>query len=335
LKPVTHNAAVRQITTVLKGPVAEAFRHTVPALAELNGNEFYESVMSNTSLLNACMVIFQSRRDAFSHLLIDNRNRPVGDDFVPLKCGRSVHDIVAMVVRSHAKRHFHSSLGGDPNDPNSRANRLYKAINEYLIHEWQVAMVPHYAPLPVDKVVELGPAILEARDPQALERLTGIPVSAPVVEAPPPADEPVMVAVTPPPRPAPAAPLGRSKDEDYWWETLHDPMVRRALTLDEGAMRETISALANIGDATRKDVMSDLGLSMSQAAVVLATAFQVMGRNGFNAIFGSPGKPPAVRMFAERLAATDQRKRNDLNGLAAVVTALLQQQGARPAGLVT
>ena len=319
MKAVAHDTAVRQITATLKGPVAEAFRQAVPALAQIDQREFYDSVMGNGDLLSACLMIFEKRREAFAHLLVDNQNREVHDDFVQLRCGRSVHDIVAMVVRSHAKRQFHRTLGGDPADPSSRANRLYQAINDYLIHDWQVALVPHYAPLPVDRVRELGPAILDARDAESLGRIFGgLPVVAPVPTTP----ERVPTLAKPPP-PA-AAGLGRSKDEEYWWETLNDPLVRRALTLDDGKMRETIVALANIGDGTRREVMSNLGLTMAQAAVVLTTAFQVMGRNGFNAIFGTPGKPPAVKMFADRLAATDQRKRNDLKGLGGVVTGLLQ-----------
>lgn len=320
MKSVAHDTAVRQITATLKGPVAEAFRQAVPALAQIDHKEFYDSVMGNGDLLSACLMIFQKRREAFAHLLVDANNREVHDDFVQLRCGRSVHDIVAMVVRSHAKRQFHRSLGGDPADPSSRANRLYRAINEYLIHDWQVALVPHYAPLAVERVTELGPAILDARDAQSLERMAqkgdaregnarGVPVAMPVPQPLPPA----------------SAGLGRSKDEEYWWETLNDPLVRRALALDDGKMRETIAVLANIGDGTRREVMSNLGLTMAQAAVVLTTALQVMGRSGFNAIFGTPGKPPAVKMFADRLAATDQRKRNDLKGLGGVVTALLQQ----------
>ena len=313
MKAVARDTAVRRITATLKGPVAEAFRQAVPALAQIEHGEFYDSVMGNGELLSACLTIFHKRRDAFAHLLIDVQNRQVNDDFVQLRCGRSVHDIIAMVVRSHAKRQFHRTLGGDPADPASRANRLYRAINEYLIHDWQVALVPYYAPLPVDRVVELGPAILDAHDAESLERIAaGQPV---VVSAPAP-----IAALAPPA----SAGLGRSKDEEYWWETLNDPLVRRAMTLDEGKIREAIAVLAGIGDGTRREVMSGLGLTMAQAAVVLTTALQLMGRNGFNAIFGTPGKPQAVKSFADRLAATDQRRRNDLKGLAGVVVSLLQ-----------
>jgi len=316
LKAVARDNAVRQITATLKGPVAEAFRQTVPALAKIETREFYDSVMGNGDLLAACLMIFNKRREAFAHLLVDAKNREVHDDFVQLRCGRSVHDIIAMVVRSHAKRQFHRALGGDPADPSSRANQLYRAINDYLIHDWQVALVPHYAPLPVDRVAALGPAILDARDAQSLERIVG---GLPVIAALPP--EPVMAPISR--SPPPVAP-GRSKDEEYWWDTLNDPLVRRALALDEARMRETIAVLANIGDGTRREVMVNLGLTMAQAAVVLTTALQVMGRNGFNAIFGSPGKPAAVKQFADRLAASDQRKRNDLKGLAGVTAGLLR-----------
>ena len=98
--------AVRFINETLKGPVAEIFQSLIPAFGQMSGAEFYDTVMGSSELLHGCIAIFRRHRDAFKALLVDDRGRAVNDDFVRLRCGRSIHDIIAMILRTHAKRHF-------------------------------------------------------------------------------------------------------------------------------------------------------------------------------------------------------------------------------------
>ena len=169
-----HNEAVRTINAALRGPATRILRGIVPDFAVIGEQEFFDTVMEDSALLHGCMQVFQVQREAFRALTVDSRGRPVNDDRVQLRCGRSVQDVVAMIVRTHAKRHFRRALGGDPNDPASRAGRLYHALRDYLLHDWQVALVPHYAPLPVARVIEIGPGILDVRDPAGLAALFGL-----------------------------------------------------------------------------------------------------------------------------------------------------------------
>lgn len=342
-REIEHNAAVRQITDALKGPVAAVFRSLVPAFGDIGGDEFYDSVLSSSEMLHGLMLIFHKRRDAFAHLLVDAQGRPVHDDFVRLKCGRSVHDIVSMIVRTHAKKHFRATLGGDPNDPDSKAGRLYQAMNEYLIHEWQVPLVPHYAALPVAKMRELGPMLLDLKTAAEVDEVVARSVARRAEVAAPEIQVKAANANTH------AASLvearqaletlvveNRSREEEFWWETLNDAQVRQSLgNLDETDARELTAAFCQLGEATRAQLLAPLGLSLYQAAVLLGTCYRTMGRSGFGQIFGKPGNAGAVSAFAAKLAAKGIGSRSDVRTLGRLIEGVLSTMprpaGARPA----
>ncbi len=324
LPEIARDAAVRLITATLKGPVAKVFGGLVPGLAGLGGVEFYDTVMASSELLHGCLTIFAKRRDAFAHLLVDCEGRRVQDDFLRLRCGRSIHDITAMVVRTHARRHFETVLGGDSSDPASPSGRLYAAINEYLIHHWQVPLVAHYAPLAVDTVRRLGPALLDITDAAALDALSGtvIPPALPARLALP-------AGVIPLPTVPPAG-AGRSRDEDHWWETLYDPLVRATVGIaTEREMREMVAAFLRVGGATRARLLAGLQLSLPQAAVVLATAYRVLGPVGFHGLFGAPGNPVAIAAIVAGLERKGVQQRKDLKVLAGTVEALVRSAATR------
>lgn len=341
MKEVEHNAAVRMITDTLKGPVAAVFRELIPAFGDMDGEEFYDAVLSSSDMLHGLMLIFEKRRDAFARLLVDAQGRPVNDDFVRLRCGRSVHDIVSMIVRTHAKKHFRATLGGDPNNPASKAGRLYQAMNEYLIHEWQVSLVPHYAELPVDKVREMGPMLLELKTPEAVRALAAqansrrAEVALPEITVPPAnANSNAAGMVEARQKLESMVVENRSREEGFWWETLNDNQVRLALSNpSETQMRELTAAFCQLGDATRSELLAPLGLSLYQAAVLLGTCHRVLGRAGFNQIFGKPGNQTAVKAFTERLKVKGVSSRVDIRSLGRQVEAVLSAM-PRPKGVL-
>lgn len=318
MSEIEHNAAVRQITDALKGPVAAVFRSLVPAFGDLKGGEFYDTVIGSSDLLHGCLLIFRKRREAFADLLVDAQGRPVNDDFVRLKCGRSVHDIIAMIVRTHAKKHFRAALGGDPNDPSSKAGRLYHAMNEYLIHEWQVPLVPHYAPMPVAKARELGPMLLDLKTAAAVDE---------VVErstAPARAAQRPAARTDEPPHTVAMVVENHSREEEFWWETLNDPQVRQALgNLADRDMRELTAAFCQLGEGTRGQLLAPLGLSLYQAAVVLGVCHRTLGRAAFGQVFGKPGNPGAVAALGNKLKLKGVGSRTDIRSLARAVEAVL------------
>lgn len=297
--PRSHNDVVRVINDTLKGKVAAVFRSLIPAFENTSGDEFYDIVMTNSEMLHGCIAIFRRNRSAFRNLLVDARGRPVNDDFVALRCGRSVHDVISMIVRTHAKRHFKATLGGDPNDPKSRAGAMYKAINEYLIHDWQVQLVPHYAPLPLAKVQEMGPRLLDIREAEILDS---------IAEA---AAAPSLLPLHSPRAPSSAPDL--PQPEQQWWKALNDPAVIKVLgERPEAETRELVAALGEVNELVHSDLFGRLSLSTFQAAVIMVTAYRLLGRAGFRTQFGIPGKPAVVAAIAQRLDKREVGPHTDL-----------------------
>lgn len=331
MKDLGHNAAVRLITDTLKGPVAAVFRDLIPAFGAMDGDEFYDTVLASSDLLHGLMLIFEKRRDAFAHLLVDAQGRPVNDDFVRLRCGRSVHDIVSMIVRTHAKKHFRATLGGDPNNPDSKAGKLYQAMNEYLIHEWQVPLVPHYADIPVAKMRELGPMLLDLKTVAEVQEVVAQSTARRAQVAPPettarPANANTHAAelVSARAKLETMVVENRSREEEFWWETLNDNQVRQSLgNPNETDMRELTAAFCQLGDATRGELLAPLGLSLYQAAVLLGTCYRTMGRAAFGQIFGKPGSAPAVTAFTTKLKAKGVSSRTDVRSLGRMVEGVL------------
>ncbi|CAA7619838.1 hypothetical protein [Magnetospirillum sp. SS-4] len=308
--------AVRSINETLKGPVAAIFRSLVPAFAPLGGDEFYETVLDSSEMLHGCILIFRRHQDAFRTVLVDERGRPVNDDFVRLRCGRSVHDVIAMVVRTHAKRHFRATLGGNPNDPTSKAGRLYQAMSEYLIHDWQVPLVPHYAPLPVHKVLEMGPRLLDVREAELLDAIA-------VAAGPPPAPrlpdmgEPPRFEVVPPGGGPGRSGFSGTPQEEFWWGALDDKAAVAVIgSRGNHEMRELVATLAGVNEAVRSELFAGLSLSTVQAAVCLVSAHKTLGRAAFAATFGVPGKPAVVETIAGRLRKRNVGSQTELRALA-------------------
>ncbi|CAA7618168.1 conserved hypothetical protein [Candidatus Terasakiella magnetica] len=319
---IDHNSAVRVINDTLKGPVARIFRGIVPAFGDLSGGEFYDTVMGSSDLLHGCILILRRHPEHFRELLVDAKGRTVNDDFVRLACGRSLHDIIGMLVRTHAKRHFRSVLGGDPNDPTSRSGRMYQAMNEYLIHDWQVPLVPHYAPLPLHKVREMGPRLLDIREAELLDAIATAagPTPPPLpklttLPLPEPGAHPTMVIVRRPAPPEEAGPQ-HTPQEEFWWDAITDRKVADILgPRNNNELRELVAALAGVNDSVRTELFAGLSLTTFQAATCLATAFRVMGRTGFTGTFGNPGKPAQIAKIATQMKKRGVSSRTDLKAL--------------------
>lgn len=341
MKIVDHNRAAKRIILALKGPVAEVFRDLIPTLRELDGPTFYDSALDRSDLLHACLMVFRKRRDAFVHLLVDEQGREVSDDFVALRCGRSVHDIISMVVRSHAKRHFRTMLGHDHRRDGGAGDDLYAAMRDYLIHDWQVALIPHYAPMPLAHAKRIGPALLDLTSVDLVNAevtkgggqpylngkaklITLPPEVSPVatIAATVAAEEPILVE-------------NHSQEADFWWETLNDPQVRTALgNLADRDLRELTAAFCGLNEATRTQMLGPLGLSLFQAGVLLTRAYQGLGRAPFHMIFGQPGNPAAITELTNRLRLKGVGSRSDLRSIARVVDSSIQSlpraAGPRP-----
>ncbi len=211
----SHAQIIRQINLTLEGPVAEVMAQLVPELKKLPRRGVLEHVLDNPELLDRCFKAFRSNIEHFRALLVDQQNVPVEQADALLACGRSLEDVVAMVVRTHAKRHFRKRLDGDtrslkagnrppkprsesggglmerlvrlftaaqaaPMPQRSRSEVLYDAFKEHLLHDWQVPLVQEYSTLSPQLVRRLGKRILDYKVPEDIRRLKENPNELPV-----------------------------------------------------------------------------------------------------------------------------------------------------------
>lgn len=202
---------VRQINLTLEGPVAEVMAQLVPELKKLPRRGVLQCVLDDPDLLDRCFQAFRANTDRFRQLLVDEHDVPVEQADALLACGRSLDDVVAMVVRTCAKRHFRKRLDGDARPlksgerkapppkglmgklmrllagsgkgstpTRSRGEVLYDALQEHLLHDWQVALVPEYSTLSPAMVKRLGKRLLDYKVPEDIRRLKDNPAELPV-----------------------------------------------------------------------------------------------------------------------------------------------------------
>ncbi|MBF0304411.1 MAG: hypothetical protein HQL41_01990 [Alphaproteobacteria bacterium] len=112
--------ARREVTRQLKGPVAQRFAELLPGLGAKG--DPYKTAMATPDILFSCAQVFRAKREAFAEFLVDAEGNPVTDDETRLACGRSVTEIVGMVVRT-GMRSFAEGHFGDPINP-ARAAKL-------------------------------------------------------------------------------------------------------------------------------------------------------------------------------------------------------------------
>jgi len=206
---------IRRINLTLEGPVAEVLSHLVPELKKLPRRGVLERVLDDPELLDRCFRAFRSDPERFRALLVDRHNVPVSQADAVLACGRSLDDIVAMLVRTCAKRQFRRRLDGtsrplrpgppppllhrstapeglirrlgrllsirpgEVGRPRSRGEALYDAFKDYLRHDWQVPLVPEYSTLSPQLVRQLGSRILDYRAVEDIRRLRENPQEPP------------------------------------------------------------------------------------------------------------------------------------------------------------
>ncbi len=202
-KPVDKDVDNRkEIIRTIKGPVMERLVKTIPAFAAYE--DAYGTIMASPDLLYACMQLFRNKRELFQDLLIDAAGNPVTDDDTPLRCERSVNQIIGMVVRSGAKAYAEKRFGASakvkqvvrpetmnfieriaalvgkkweserPKQPKSAAEEFYAAIKDNLDFDWQVPLIPQFAELPVKLIRDLGKGVTTLHNPEGLEALADI-----------------------------------------------------------------------------------------------------------------------------------------------------------------
>jgi hypothetical protein len=295
--------AVKRVNETLKGPVAMVLSRLVPELKGMHPTDVYDRTLDDLDLLHRCFQTFRTERKKFGTIVVDSRNVTVEDDTSALRCGRTLQEVVAMVVRTAAKRHFRRVLpkakGAVPRSP---ADELYEAIKEYLLHEWQVPLVPTYADMSPSLVRSLGTRLLDIREIEELRRLIDDPAAAAALperkgdgeEGGSELSDRIAQFLTPD---------GQRLKVEAFNAVLLMPEVRAQLPQAERALKVT-DMLRGVGGIQARLLMTGLKLSPEQFAVMVITAHGLIGPDVFTRLFGVPGQPELVlRIIARALAA--------------------------------
>lgn len=367
-KPVKKRSvdiAIRLINETLRGPVVDVFIENIPGLQGLSRERAYDLIMNNPELADCCFKLFRKKPELFATLLVGPNRQPIVSEEDLLRCGRTTPEVVELIVRAVAKRHFRAKLSpragtarpiaAPPSPPGlwarfmrmlgaalppppvrkkrkaTRADSLYQAMHDNLRYEWQVNLIPHYVPLPVPLVRQLGARILEFREPAQLRdlALTGVAPALPAPEIPPEPVAPVAEdgrakagearkpaaekgGMAPPPlrssglkptaptvasAPAVGGGAPSSKSEVMWTlsQTMDLPIL---LGIDEATMRTVIAHISGVGALTMNS-LNAAGLRLREAVVVLAVADLQLGHARLRALFGAEADPKFLQAFSQ------------------------------------
>lgn len=354
LQEMDSGLAVRRINDNLQGPVVEILSQFVPDLKRLPPGQAYERTLDDINLLQRCFEAFRAQRDKFKFVLVDADRQPVTDDTTRLSCGRTLDQVVAMIVRTAAKRYFrrklnvhHPRIGaplreeihakgfahrvaalfhetpkhkpahvGEP--ARGRAEELYDAIKARLLHEWQVPLVPTYADMTPSLVRALGDKLLDIRSPEELRRIVDDPAEGaklfdiPETEAVGAGSDALAASAGRRDERARLSdvlsPDGKRLRVEAFSSALLRPDVRAELKLT-GQMLKVSETLRRVGGLPAKLLVAELGLRVDQLAVFLLVAYETMGPEVFDRIFGQPGEIELLMRVTQkaRLAGLCQR----------------------------
>ena len=179
------------INETLRGSVVDILRLFLPELAPYSNEEAFNVILNSPEMARRSFGAFREHPDAFAGVLRGPENQLVAADDEPLSCGRTLSQVVALVVQAVAKRYFRAKLVRRtiPSAPDSslvekvtqlftgpkqpelpakpatgHADRLFLAMRDHLLFEWQLRLIPHYVGLPVGLVQALGARLLEFRE---------------------------------------------------------------------------------------------------------------------------------------------------------------------------
>jgi hypothetical protein len=190
------------INRALQGPVVDILIKQIPELGHFGRDSVFDMVMADPLLGDGCFRLFRRRPDLFSAVLGAPNGALVQDDSAVLPCGRTLANVVTLIVRNMARRYFRVRLDGVVEKPRvrskpkeslvdewlrtmqelwrqpqpmkasapvrRRSDQLYEVIRDYLLFDWQVKLFPHYANLPPATVGSVGAQLLHCREPEAI-----------------------------------------------------------------------------------------------------------------------------------------------------------------------
>ncbi len=201
-----HGSEIDAINLGLRGPVIDAIKRCVPEFRNMARDELFERIMNTPELAALCFKVFRTSPAQFAMVLTGPDGSVIVNDNEPLHCGRTLAEVITMIVRAVARRYLRATLDGKQDNqfgaPSTRGlfqraagflgieapaspaqrpagstrgqsigDRVYRALYDYLLFEWQVQLIPEYANIPLDAIPDIGPYLYAARDAAAVRAL--------------------------------------------------------------------------------------------------------------------------------------------------------------------
>ena len=201
---------IAQVNAALKGPVIDILAAQIPEFSRLPRDILFERIMTDPQLGAGCFKLFRARPELFAPVLSDPHGNPVSRDSETLSCGRTLSAVITIIVRNMARRYFRLRLNPatspirtsgsalthfldrledraerlihrfwrakrqhrrGPPPPPSPGEALYRALRDFLLHDWQVRLLPRYSTLPLAVAASVGPQLLGCREPEDIDAL--------------------------------------------------------------------------------------------------------------------------------------------------------------------
>ena len=320
--PITSDPEIEAIRGAREGPVIDVFRREIGELKHLPRPAAYDAVMNDPKMLDRCFRLFRTRPELFRDVVVNAERKPVVVDQAVLSCGRTLAEAMALVVRAAARRYFHAKLDfrrfkpAAPKIPmlkrvaislglahapvvkkapkiQSRSEALYNAIRDYLHFDWQIMLIPHYAPLTPALVADLGPRLLEIREAAELQALAA-PGGTPKDGRVPLLLDNAQRLMMP----------GRDMiDAEVLWRVVQQMDLARLFPKTEAnQLRRSVAQVSAINGDVLKALLPALGGEIRRFTAFLMIAYTSFGEQRFKQEFCQSGQAHAARKLAERLA---------------------------------
>lgn len=324
IRQVPEAKPVDTVRTVLRRDVADILRDNIPALSLVPRDKVYDRVMDDPHLLHQGFQLFRARPDLFKGVVLNRQRAFPTDDGDMLWCGRTLAEIIALVVRACARRYFKRRLSGPkpkplpmpqvglfkgiaislglaqpPQRPKrkrwpSPAEKLYAALRDLLRFEWQVPLIPAYAALSPQLVTSLGEQLLEVRDPLKVQILADQSAETALVDG----KIPLLLDGAK----RMMTPTDTINAEVLWSVCQKMRMAALFPGYDVGEMRKAVSLVAATSPAALKHLLPVLGDDIRKFTLYLFTAYGKFGPARYRQVLGADGQTWVVEAMARRAA---------------------------------
>lgn len=285
----------------------------------------YDRVMDDPNLLHQSFQLFRNRPEVFKDVIVTPARLFPSSDGDTLWCGRTLSEIIALVVRACARRYFKKRLSGPkpkplplpqvgffqsiaigmglaepPKRPKRKiwptpAEKLFDAMRDVLLYDWQVPLIPAYAALSPQLVTKLGPQLLDYRDPLKLQVLADHTAETAMAEGKVPLLlDSAQRLITPN--------TDTINAEVLWNVCQKMRMAALFPGYDTSEMRKAVSLVAATSPVALKHLLPVMGDDIRKFTLYLFTAYGTLGPARYRQALGVNGQSWVVEAMAKRAA---------------------------------